>query len=505
MYDLAVIGGGVNGCGIARDAAGRGLSVLLVEKGDLAGGTSSASTKLVHGGLRYLEHYEFRLVAAALAEREVLWQMAPHIIWPLRFVLPHHASLRPAWMIRLGLALYDHLGGRRLLPKSRAIRLNSDPAGRPLRPCFARAFEYSDCWVDDARLVVLNAVDAAQRGADIRVKTELVRAEREADHWVLALHGEGSGETSKERAHALVNAAGPWVNDVIGQRLRRVASGHARLVKGSHIVVAKLFSHDRAYIFQNSDGRIVFAIPYEGDFTLIGTTDVEFTGDPASVAISKDEVSYLCDAASVYFSGPVSPGQVVWSYSGVRALVDDGERADRITRDFTLDLDAPEDGPPVLHVFGGKITTYRRLAEEALSKLGPWLGPTRPPWTKGAALPGGDFPVTGFESLVADLARDFGFLPPTTLRRLARVYGTRVRSLLEGCHAMAELGQCFGADLYEREVAWLMDEEWATTADDILWRRSKLGLRFSVAETKALASWLADRRVKWPAEPPPSR
>lgn len=502
MYDLAVIGGGVNGCGITRDAAGRGLSVLLVEKGDLAGGTSSSSTKLIHGGLRYLEHHEFRLVGAALAEREVLWQMAPHIIWPLRFVLPHHGALRPAWLIRLGLALYDHLGGRRLLPKSRAISLRSDPAGRPLLPCFDRAFEYSDCWVDDARLVVLNAVDATQRGADIRVKTELVRAERRGGHWVLSLHEEGSGKTSEESARALVNAAGPWVGEVIGQRLGGKASRRVRLVKGSHIVVAKLFSHDRAYIFQNPDGRIVFAIPYESDFTLIGTTDSDFTGDPASVAISEDEVSYLCDAVSTYFARPVTPNQVVWSYSGVRPLVDDGKRADRVTRDFTLDLDAPQDGAPVLHAFGGKITTYRRLAEEVLSKLGPWLGPTRPPWTKGAALPGGDFPVTGFENLVADLVRDFGFLHPTTLRRLARAYGTRVRSLLEGCHAMADLGQCFGADLHEREVAWLMDEEWATTADDILWRRSKLGLRLSAAETKTLQSWIADRGVKSPAAPP---
>ncbi len=500
MFDIAIIGGGVNGCGIARDAAGRGMAVLLVEKGDLASGTSSASTKLIHGGLRYLEHYELRLVAEALAEREVLWQMAPHIVWPLRFVLPHHRGLRPAWMIRLGLALYDRIGGRRLLAPSRGLDLGRDPAGAPLKRDFIRGFEYSDCWVQDARLVVLNAVDAARRGAVVRVGTEMVGARREGGSWTVSLRSLATGEERAESARILVNAAGPWVEDVLAARLGSNARARVRLVKGSHIVVARLFAHDRAYIFQNSDGRIVFAIPYEDDFTLIGTTDVEYAGDASVAKIDAAEVAYLCDAVSTYFAKPVTPDQVVWSYSGVRPLYDDGEAAQSVTRDFVLELDAPTGAAPVLSVFGGKITTYRRLAEAAMGKLEPWLGGAGPAWTKGAVLPGGDFTVTGFETLVGALSREFGFLPQLTIRRLARAYGTRTREILLGSKSLEDLGRHLGADLYEREVAWLMDEEWARTADDVLWRRGKLGLRFSAAECTALAQWMADRGVMAPDE-----
>jgi glycerol-3-phosphate dehydrogenase len=502
MYDLAIIGGGVNGCGIARDAAGRGLKVLLVEKGDLAGGTSSASTKLIHGGLRYLEHYELRLVSEALAEREVLWGMAPHIVWPLRFVLPHHQGLRPAWMIRLGLLLYDRLGMRRRLPASRGLNLASDAAGAVLKPEFRRGFEYSDCWVDDARLVVLNAVDAARRGADIHVGTEMMAARRDAGHWTLELRDVATGQTRAEAARLLVNAAGPWVGTVLSARVGRNARARVRLVKGSHIVVPRLFEHDRAYIFQNADQRIVFAIPYERDFTLIGTTDVEFTGDPATVRIDDSEIAYLCAAVSTCFARPVTPDQVVWTYSGVRPLYDDGEAAQSVTRDFVLELDAPSGEPPLLSIFGGKITTYRRLAEAALKKLGPWLGNAGPAWTRGATLPGGDFAADGFEQLVDELARAHAFLPAPMIRRLARAYGTRTRELLNGCSRIDDLGACFGADLYAREVEWLIAEEWARTADDVLWRRSKLGLRLTPSERDRLGAWMAGR-FKAPVAPLP--
>ena len=493
MYDLAIIGGGINGCGIARDAAGRGLAVLLVEKGDLASGTSSASTKLIHGGLRYLEHYEFRLVREALSEREVLWAMAPHIVWPLRFVLPHHAALRPAWLIRLGLWLYDTIGGRLLLPASRALDLRKDASGVPLRPEFVRGFEYSDCWVEDARLVVLNAVDAARRGAEVCVGTEMIGARREAGHWTVELQDGATGATRKVEARVLVNAAGPWVPRVLSAPLGRNAPSRVRLVKGSHIVVPRVAEHERAYIFQNADGRIVFAIPYERDFTLIGTTDVDFDGDPAAARIDPEETAYLCSASSAYFARPVRPEDVVWSYAGVRSLYDDGADAQSVTRDFVLALDGADGEAPLLSVLGGKITTYRRLAEAAMTRLTPWLGTAGPAWTRGAALPGGDFPVEGFEALVAALAREHALLPASLVRRLARAYGTRTRELLAGCRDPDDLGRCFGADLHAREVEWLMREEWARSADDVLWRRSKLGLRLAAAERDALAAWMANR------------
>ncbi len=489
IYDLAVIGGGINGAGIARDAAGRGWRVHLCEQGDLGGATSAASTKLIHGGLRYLEHYEFRLVREALMEREVLWGIAPHIIWPLRFVLPHHKGLRPAWLLRLGLFLYDNLCGRKKLPATRTLDLRHDPAGAALKPEFTRAFEYSDCWVEDSRLVVLNARDAAERGAVIATRTACIAAVREAGAWTLTLRTTG-GQTSTIRARAVVNAAGPWVAQVIGGVLRANAPAKVRMVKGSHIVVKRLVEHDRCYIFQNADDRIFFAIPYETDFTLIGTTDEHFTGDPGAVAISKNEIAYLCAGASGYFKKPVTPADVVWTYSGVRPLYDDGaSAAQEATRDYVLKLDAPAGEPAVLSVFGGKITTYRRLAESALAQLAPHLpAPTgaAPGWTASAALPGGDFPTDGFAALVASLHADYPFLAPAHARRLARAYGTRARLLLGSATALAQLGPIPGTDLTSAEVRYLAAQEWAQTADDIAWRRSKLGLRLTSGQLQTI-------------------
>jgi glycerol-3-phosphate dehydrogenase len=497
MYDIAIIGGGVNGCGIARDAAGRGLSVLLAEKDDLASGTSAASTKLIHGGLRYLENYEFGLVRESLKEREVLWSMAPHIIWPLRFVLPHHRGLRPAFIIRLGLFLYDHLGGRKLLPGTRSLNLRTDPAGKPLKSQFKRGFEYSDCWVQDARLVVLNAMDATSRGGDIRVRTEVCSARRKANHWEIDLTDRLTGREETVQSRILVNAAGPWVGQVLSNRLGRNTRSSVRLVKGSHIVVKRLFDHNRAYIFQNADRRIIFAIPYERDFTLIGTTDIEFSGDPAAVKIEQGEVDYLCKAIGEYLAKPVMPADVVWSYSGVRPLYDDGgEAAQKVTRDFVLELDLADHAAPLLSVFGGKVTTYRHLAEEALKKLKPWMETAGPPWTRGATLPGGDFPVLGFDSMAAGLTAEYSRLPSGLIARLARDYGTRTRQILGDSTTPGELGQLFGADLYEREAAYLVKQEWARTADDILWRRSKLGLRFKPDERSALEKWLQSHPLR---------
>ncbi len=476
----------MNGAGIARDASGRGLSVLLAEANDLAGATSSASTKLIHGGLRYLEHYEFRLVHEALAEREVLLRAAPHIVWPLRFVLPHHAGLRPWWMIRLGLFLYDHLGGRKILPATRSLDLRRDPAGAPLRDSYRRAFEYSDCWVDDARMVVLNARDAADRGADVRVRTRCTRAERTEGGWILTLAGEGAGQV---RARALVNAAGPWVSDFLGSAVGVNAPAKVRLVKGSHIVVPKLYDGAHCYLFQNSDQRICFAIPYQGDFTLIGTTDQDFSGDPAGVAISEAETRYLCGAVSDYFAKPVAPSDVVWTYAGVRPLYDDGaSKAQEATRDYVLELDAPEGQAPLLSVFGGKITTFRRLAEAALAKLAPHL-PMGRPWTAGASLPGGDFAWNGAPALAAELRAAHPRLKETTAWRLVRQYGTRAASILDGPEAPV------AADLTPREIRWLVEQEWARAPDDILWRRTKLGLRVGEQERTALAAFMGAQPV----------
>ncbi|MCO6390957.1 glycerol-3-phosphate dehydrogenase [Aliihoeflea aestuarii] len=489
--DVFIIGGGINGCGIARDAAGRGYSVCLCEMNDLASGTSSWSTKLVHGGLRYLEHYEFRLVREALMEREVLWAMAPHIIRPLRFVLPHHKGLRPAWLLRLGLFLYDHIGGRKRLPATRTLDLTRDEAGKSLKPGFSKAFEYSDCWVDDARLVVLNARDAADRGADIRTRTRLVTARTDTDRWLLTLEDQRSGERDEVRARFVVNAAGPWVDHVLASAFGLTGVHNVRLVQGSHIVVAKLFDHDRCYIFQNEDGRIIFAIPYEQDYTLIGTTDLDYDGDPGHAGISVAEIEYLCAAASEYFESPVEPGDVVWAYSGVRPLYDDGaSKAQEATRDYVLMREDATGIPPLVNIFGGKITTYRRLAESMMEKIEAAIGGKGPRWTSGATLPGGDFNAAGFETETARLRRDYPFLPASHADRLFRTYGTRARAMLGAAEATADLGPLFGADLYTAEVDYLMAQEWAATADDLLWRRTKRGLALTVGERAALEDYM---------------
>lgn len=494
FFDLAIIGGGINGCGIARDAAGRGLSVFLCEQSDLGGATSAASTKLIHGGLRYLEYYEFRLVREALIEREVLLRAAPHIIRPLRFVLPHHRGLRPAWLIRLGLFLYDHLGGRKILPGTRVLDLGRDETGKPLKPAFRRAFEYSDCWVEDSRLVVLNAMDAAERGAVIRPRTRCIEARREGQEWRVVVEDVVTGRREEIRARALVNAAGPWVGEVISRCIGLNGAARIRLVKGSHIIVPRLFDHERAYIFQNADGRIVFAIPYERDFTLIGTTDVDYHGDPAEVRISEEETAYLCRAANEYFAQAIQPGDVVRAYSGVRPLFDDGAKdAKAATRDYVLAVDAPGGSAAVLNIFGGKITTYRRLAEAALDKLAPHLGPLKPRWTATAPLPGGDMAVDGVPALAADLRASCPALEPDQALRLARSYGTRARKIISGARTESDLGIRFGADLQAREVTYLMRHEWAQTADDILWRRSKLGLRVSPEDAQRLAEFMRER------------
>lgn len=502
-YDVAIIGGGINGCGIARDAAGRGLSVYLCEQADLASGTSSAATKLIHGGLRYLEYLEFRLVREALLEREVLWRIAPHIIWPLRFVLPHHKGLRPAWLLRLGLFLYDHLGGRELLPATSRLDLTKDVVGQALKPGqYSLGFEYSDCWVDDARLVVLNARDAADRGAVIRTRTKAVAADRSVDGWRLTTVDGRSGAANETiRAKILINAAGPWVGDVLAVARRLNAPASIRLVQGSHIVVPKLYAHDRCYIFQNTDKRIIFAIPYEGDFTLIGTTEIDYIGDPGKVRTTAEEVAYLCRAANQYFSTAIETDQVVWTYSGVRALYDDGaSEAQAATRDYVLDLD--EDGAPMLSIFGGKITTYRRLALQALDKLDRYLpakARSRRNWSGTAPLPGGDFPVQGFATLVEDMVHDYPWLGQRQSRRLARAYGTRAHAILDGAKCWTALGRDFGAGLTEAEVTYLMREEWAEEAVDVIWRRSKLGLRLTQEQVTALESFMAKRREEFHA------
>ena len=491
--DVFVIGGGVNGTGIARDAVGRGFSVMLAEMNDLASGTSSAATKLVHGGLRYLEYYEFRLVREALIEREVLWASAPHIIWPLRFVLPYQKGLRPAWLLRMGLFLYDHLGGRKLLPATRTLDLKSDPAGRPLKPGYRTAFEYSDGWVDDARLVALNARDAADRGATVLTRTKVVSARRDGGIWSIELEDQRTGTRQTVRSRLLVNAGGPWVDHVIIEALGRNDAHHVRLVKGSHIVVNKLFDHPKCYFFQNPDGRIIFAIPYEGDYTLIGTTDQDFADDPGTVKISDGEIDYLCAAASEYFAKPVARGDIVWTYSGVRPLFDDhASAAQEATRDYVLKTEGEADGP-LINVFGGKLTTHRRLSEQVVDRIDALLGKKGPRWTAKGHLPGGDFPATGYESQVAKHVAAYPRLDPVLIRRLTRAYGTLVPTVLGQRSEPAELGTLFGGTLYQAEVDYLMAREWAISADDVLWRRTKQGLRLTKDEKERLASYMAER------------
>ena len=485
LFDLAVIGGGVNGAGIARDAAGRGATVLLLEAGDLAQGTSSASTKLIHGGLRYLEHYEFGLVRESLSEREALWAIAPHIIHPMRFVLPYVQGLRPRWLLRLGLFLYDHIGGRKRLPATRTIDLQRHPAGTPLKPGFTAGFEYSDGWVDDARLVLLNAKDAAEHGAEVRTRTKVTGATRVGEVWEIATSG------GTFRARALVNAAGPQVLEVENS-LGDAPDYGMRLVRGSHIVVRKLFEHPYAYFFQLADGRIFFAIPYERDFTLIGTTDRDqLPGDP--IKASDEEIAYLCEGANTYFKTAITPADVVWTYSGVRPLVDDGSgKPEAATRGYRLELSQAGQGAPLLSVYGGKITTYRHLAEEAVDLLAPRLPAlSGKAWTRSAALPGGDFALDGLEALKAGLAADYGFLAAHDIDRIARAYGTRARAWLGEAQGWQALGRDFGGGLSAAEVDYLRQQEWAVSAEDVLWRRSKLGLRLDAGQQSALAEYLA--------------
>lgn len=501
--DIFVIGGGINGCGIARDAAGRGFSVFLAEMNDLASGTSSGSTKLIHGGLRYLEHYEFRLVREALMEREILWKIAPHIIWPMRFVLPYFkGGPRPAWMLRLGLFLYDHIGGRKLLPATRTLDMRTDPAAKPLKPLFTKAFEYSDGWVMDSRLVVLNARDAADHGAIVRTRCKVVEARRAGSAWKIVVEDMLTGAREDVVAKLLVNAAGPWVDTVLKQAVGQNDVHNVRLVQGSHIVIEKKFSDPRAYFFQNNDGRIIFAIPYEDDFTLIGTTDRDYSGDPAKVTISDGEIDYLCNAASEYFAEPVRRADIVWTYSAVRPLYDDGaSKAQEATRDYVLKADSGE-GAPLINSFGGKITTYRRLAESMLEKIEGFLGPRGKPWTADASLPGGDFDGRDFNGQVAKLKSAYPFLEDGHARRLTRLYGTRAAMILGAAKSLGDLGRDFGDGLTEAEVHYLVEQEWAVTAEDVLWRRTKRGLRFSGAQAAALQAYLdgANGHLKTAAE-----
>lgn len=494
-YDVFIIGGGINGCGIARDAVGRGFKVGLCEKNDLACGTSSGSTKLIHGGLRYLEHYEFRLVRESLMERETLWRNAPHIIWPLRFVLPHHKGLRPAWLLRLGLFIYDHIGGRKRLPATEQLDLRSTLAGEPLQDEFTKGFEYSDCWVQDARLTILNARDAADRGADIRVRTECVQLEREDDGWRIGLRDKETGQTETVRSKLVINAAGPWVDSVLQGALGDNSAQNVRLVQGSHIVTKKLYDHDRCYIFQNSDQRIFFTIPYEQDFTLIGTTDRDFDGDLDTFGISEEETDYLLASITAYLKKPVTRDDIVWSYSGVRPLYDDGaSAAQEATRDYVLRVDGKEDQAKIVNVFGGKITTYRRLSESMVEKIEALLEKKGQAWTASAPLPGGNIALDDWEDFRSSIEAQFAGLPRSLLDRLIRHYGTKTTVILGKAKDVGDLGQHFGADLYEAEVRFLIDQEWARSAADVLWRRTKLGLRMDKASVRELDRWMAENR-----------
>ncbi len=514
IVDIFVIGGGVNGCGIARDAAGRGLRVTLVEMGDLASATSSASTKMFHGGLRYLEYFEFGLVAKALKERETLLRAMPHISWPMRFVLPYHKDMRfeggtptsrllqtmmpwmkgrrPAWLIRFGLFLYDHLGGRQILRRTSTVDLKSDPTGVPLQDKFSRGYEYSDCWIEDSRLVVLNARDAKIRGAKILTRTQVTLAERVDRLWKITLKDQRTGTETQINARVLINASGPWIGSVIKDTLKINSKEGVRLVRGSHIVIPKLYDHDKAYFLQGKDGRIIFVIPYENDFTLIGTTDADHIDATVRPECTKVEAEYLCSFVSGYFKKRITQDDIVWSYSGVRPLYNDGaSSATAATRDYVLSLDQSDDAAPVLNVFGGKITTYRKLAEDALAKVAPFFPQTTGGWTAGSALPGGDFPVDGVMRLIDDLKVEFSFLDDFWASRLVKAYGSEARVLLGDATTESDLGRDFGCTLTEREIIWLMDHEFALRAEDVVWRRSRLGLRMSAEEIEALDQWMA--------------
>ena len=515
VLDLFVIGGGINGCAIARDAVGRGLSIELAEMNDLASATSSASTKLFHGGLRYLEYWEVRLVREALIERELLLKAMPHISWPMRFVLPYHKDMRfegdtptskllsvvmpwmkgrrPAWLIRLGLFMYDHLGGRKILPATTSVNLSSGPEGAPLNDRFRKAYEYSDCWVEDSRLVALNARDAQARGATVNVRTKVIAVTQVDGIWHVTLADQETGTERVVLARMLINAAGPWVESIIQNTVRVNSAEGVRLVRGSHIVTRKLYEHDKCYLFQGEDGRVIFTIPYETDFTLIGTTDAAHDDPEIKPSCTPEEERYLLDFASNYLKQPISRDDIVWSYSGVRPLYDDGaSSASAATRDYVLTLNEGA-GAPVLNVFGGKITTHRKLAESAMEKIEPFFAHLGAPWTAGVPLPGGDFPVDGVAALTERLMAQYAFLTAPWAKRLVKAYGTEAFDVLGDANEVADLGQDFGATLTEREVMWLVDHEFARSAEDIVWRRSKLGLRLSADEIAALDDWLANR------------
>jgi glycerol-3-phosphate dehydrogenase len=490
--DVLVIGGGINGAGIARDLAGRGLSVMLCEKDDLASATSSASTKLIHGGLRYLEHKKFKLVREALIEREVLLRAAPHIIWPINFVLPHHNKLRPWWLIRLGLFIYDNLGGRKILQASHGVSFAGTKLGQPLKPVFKRGFSYADCWVDDARLVVLNALDAYEKGAQVLTRTECLKLEKHPQEagWVATLLDHITETKSRLHVQVVVNAAGPWVNKVLGIAGENLGKYKVRWVKGSHIIVPRIYQGEQAYILQNTDNRVVFAIPYEKKYTLIGTTESDYHGDLDEVRIHIDEVEYLCKAANQYFRHQVKPEDVEWTYSGVRPLHEDGEtEAAAVTREYLLDLEEYH-GAPILSVYGGKITTFRKLAEHAGEKVIALLGRGRKNWTETAPLPGGEGSAANFETFFKTLRREYNWLPEALVHRYARAYGARAREFLRGFKRLTDLGEHLGDGVYEVEISYLVNVEWALTLDDILWRRSKLGLHVSVETQKNIKKML---------------
>lgn len=493
--DLLVIGGGINGCGIARDAAGRGLKVLLCEKDDLAAHTSSASTKLIHGGLRYLEHYDILLVRHSLKEREILMQSAPHIIWPLRFILPHHQGLRPRWLLRLGLFLYDHIGGRKRLPVSHGINLRRHIAGKFLKQKFTYAFEYSDCWVQDARLVILAARDAANRGSTILTHTSCVELNRHEQHWSATLQQSKTGERKTVIAKAVVNASGPWVDKTLSLVGNKFTSRSVRLVKGSHIIVKKIFNHAYPYIFQHDDGRILFAIPFERDFTLLGTTDHDYQGDLDQVNITQQEIDYICQAISLYTNKSVHPEQVIWSYSGVRPLFNDASsNTSKVSRDYELELD--QHGAPIVSVYGGKITTFRKLSEQVVDLLETPLNITQPAWTEKSILPGGDIPQADFDQFVSDCKLQYARIDEAIVLDYCRNYGTDIHVVLKDCKNIKDLGEYFGGGLYACEIIYLIHNEWAQSSDDILWRRTKKGLKLVAGDIEKLTRWLAGYRQK---------
>lgn len=492
--DLLIVGGGINGCGIARDAAGRGLKVVLVEMRDLASATSSASTKMIHGGLRYLEYYEFRLVREALAEREVLLGIAPHIIWPIRIAIPHAPWLRPFWLVRLGLFLYDNLSRRLTLPGTETIDVQTNPMGVGLRDEFKRALIYSDCWVDDARLVVLNAMDAAAKGATVLTRTRLVSARRDGEAWSVEIAADG-GASRTLRARAIVNAGGAWVRDVLVHALAKNDGPGIRLVKGSHVVVPRLYDGAHGYLLQNEDRRVIFLLPYEHDFTLVGTTDIAIDGPPGPVECSDAEAEYLCEAASRFLKKLVSPKDVVWRYSGVRPLYDDGaDDPSAVTRDYVLEIDDVGGRAPALNVYGGKITTYRRLSEEALEKLERYFPVMGGSWTGDAALPGGD--IGKFEDCLGTLKARYPALDPDFLERLARRHGKNALAILGDAKTGADLGTDFGGGLTAREIDWMIEREWATSARGILWRRSKTGLHMTEAQRRAATDYIERRLAR---------